>query len=465
MVTHGKERSEGDAEKSTATGDSHDLAGAIITRWRRAIVPSWADKNFHILLAARLAMSASRAVAGVITALYLSSEGFSGVEIGVLFVVVTIASATMSITIGLISDRVGRRPFLVAVPLLTAAAAVVFGTVRIPAMLFIFAALGSLGRGAGAGGAGVGPYQPAESAFVAEGVPGKHRADAFGRLAFSSSLGALLGGLLAGLAHGRPGMGAVEAASAYHPAFLAAALLALTAGLLALGLNEALRPKESGKSNFHWPRRSWPVLWRFWITNGVNGFAIGLSGPFISYWFNRRFGAGPGKIGLLFAIIAFGSLVSSLSAAGIARRMGTVNTITIVRAISALLLVPIALAPSFLVAGALYFVRMLSQRLGMPLRQSFTQDMADPAERSSLAALSNLPLQATMGGSQALAGYLFDEVSLAAPFELAAVFQCANTAFFWILFHWKPPKQAASLFGTEVEIAAEAEATDDPGVF
>ena len=128
-------------------------------------------------------------------------------------------------------------------------------------------------------------------------------------------------------------------------------------------------------------------------------------------------------------------------------------------------MVPIALAPSFFGAGVLYFVRMLSQRLGMPLRQSFTQDMADPAERSSLAALSNLPLQATMGGSQALAGYLFDEVSLAAPFELAAVFQCANTAFFWILFHWKPPKQAPSLVKTEVELASEAEATDDPGLF
>ena len=464
MVTHDEGRSNGlTIEDPIAASESNDQAGA--GRWHRALMPHWADRNFLLILVARLSMSASRAVAGVITALYLSSEGFSGVEIGALFVVVTVASAIMSMAIGLVSDRAGRRPFLVTVPLLTATAAVIFGTVRIPAVLFIFAALGSLGRGAGAGGGGVGPYQPAESAFVAEGVPKKHRADAFGRLAFSSSLGALLGGLLAGLAHAGSGMGAVEATSAYRPAFLVAALLALIAGLLGLGLKEELRPKEGGKSNFHWPRRSWPVLWRFWITNGVNGFAIGLSGPFISYWFNRRFGAGPGEIGLLFAIIALGSLVSSLSAAGIARRMGTVNTITIVRTISALLMVPIALAPSFLVAGALYFVRMLSQRLGMPLRQSFTQDMADPAERSSLAALSNLPLQATMGGSQALAGYLFDEVSLAAPFELAAVFQCANTAFFWILFHWKPPKQASSLVGTEVELASEVEATDDPGLF
>ncbi len=56
--------------------------------------------------------------------------------------------------------------------------------------------------------------------------------------------------------------------------------------------------------------------------------------------------------------------------------------------------------------------------------------------------MSNLPAQATMAGSQALAGYLFDEVSLAAPFELSALFQCANAALYALLFTWRPPRPA-----------------------
>jgi MFS family permease len=354
-----------------------------------------------------------------------------------------VVSAIMSSGIGVLSDRFGRKPFLVAVPLLAAVAAGVFAVARAPAMLFVFAALGSFGRGAGAGGGSVGPYQPAESAFVAEWVPVSARSIAFGRLAFASSLGALFGGLLAGLARTRPHMGAAAATAAYRPAFVAAAVLAAVAGIAALGLHDHRATPRTGpegpRRGLRWPNRSWPALWRLWTTNGVNGLAIGMTGPFVSYWLARRYGATPGTIGLLFAVVNLGSLASTLAAAGIGRRLGTVRAIAMVRSITGVLLVPMVLAPSFWAAGVLYFVRMMVQRVGLPLRQSFTQDLADPAERASLAALSNLPAQGTMAGSQVLAGYLFEEVSLAAPFELAAVFQCANALLYAVLFRRAGP--------------------------
>jgi len=417
--------------------------------WWGLLVPSWVDANMWIILGARLSMSAARAIAGVVVALYLTAEGFSAVELGLIFLCVTLVSAVMSSGIGMLSDHFGRKPFMVAIPLLAAVAAGVFCVARAPAMLFVFASLGSFGRGAGAGGGSVGPYQPAESALVAEGVPTWARSTAFGRVAFVSSLGALLGGLLAGLARTHPHMGAVAATVAYRPAFVAAGVLAAVAGIAALGLHEHRTVSHKGstgrKRGVRWPRRSWPALWRLWTTNSVNGMAIGLMGPYVSYWLARRYGATPGTIGLLFAVVNLGSLVSTLAAAGIGRRLGTVRAIAGVRAISGVLLVPMVLVPSFWMAGALYFVRMMVQRVGLPLRQSFTQDLADPAERASLAALSNLPAQGTMAGSQVLAGYMFEEVSLASPFELAALFQCVNAALYVILFRGSSSKaQSAS---------------------
>ena len=438
--------------------------GPMIARWWAALWPEWVDANLRIVLGARFAMSAARAIAGVVTALYLSAEGFSALELGALFVCVTVASALMSTSIGLWSDRVGRKPFLVIVPLLAALGALVYSDTRVPVLLFVFAALGSFGRGAGAGGGSVGPYQPAESAFVAEGVPTTKRSAAFGRLAFVSSLGALAGGLLAGLARVRPHLSGVAATSAYRPAFLATATLAGIAGLLALRLHAGREPRsgvERARRRIRWPRQSWPVLWRFWVTNGVNGLATGMTGPFLSYWLYRRYGASPGTIGLLFAVVNLGSLASSLSSAAIGRRFGTVRAIVAVRAVSGVLLVPMVLAPSFWLAGACYFVRMLTQRVGMPLRQSFTQDMADPSERASLAALSNLPAQATMATSQLLAGYLFDEVSLTAPFELAAAFQCLNALLYGILFGPARPHRARD-HAANPDKAVPAEGHDAP---
>ncbi len=409
--------------------------------------PEWIGPNLRIILIARFTMSAARAVAGVVTALYLVAEGFSAVELGVLFFVVTAASAVMATVIGLLADRFGRKPFLIVIPLLAALAAVVYAVFREPVVLFAFAAVGTFGRGAGAGGGSLGPYQPAESAFVAEVAPGPVRAAAFGRLAFFSALGALLGGLLAGLAHTHPHLSMADATAAYRPAFLAAALLAAAAGLIALGLRDQPAPKasERGRPRIRWPRRSWPALWRFWVTNSVNGVAIGMFGPFMSYWLYVRYGATPGEIGLLFALVNLGSLVSTLSAASIARRLGTVPAIVAVRAVTGVMLVPMVLAPSFWIAGGLYLLRMVVQRVGLPLRQSFTQDLADPEERASLAALSNLPAQGTMAGSQVLAGYLFDDVSLAAPFELAALFQVANAVLYGALFGpWRPRRKEAA---------------------
>lgn len=412
-------------------------------RW---LWPKWIDSNLRIVLGARLAMSAARGIAGVVTALYLAAEGFSAIELGALFLCVTATSAIMASVIGVFSDRFGRKPFLIAIPLLAAGAAAVYSLSSAPAILFIFAALGTFGRGAGAGGGSVGPYQPAESALVAESAPAQARAAAFGRVAFVSALGALLGGLLAALARTHPHLTASAATAAYRPAFLAAAILAAVAGLMALGIKERRQPPARGEVRRHvrWPRRSWPMLWRFWVTNGVNGFAIGMFGPFVSYWLYLRYGASPGEIGLLFALVNLGSLVSTLTAATIGRKLGTVTAIVAVRAITGVLLVPMVLAPTFWLAGGIYFVRMLAQRVGLPLRQSFTQDVADPEERASLAALSNLPAQGTMAGSQVLAGYLFEEVSLAAPFELAAVFQCANAILYGLLFGpWKPGRAPA----------------------
>jgi MFS family permease len=409
-------------------------------RPRRVLAPTWLDRNLRLLFAARAAMSGARAIAGVVTALYLAAEGYSGLRIGVLFVGVTVASALLSTAIGLWSDRVGRKGFLVAMPLLAAAAAVTFATVRTPAALFVAAAAGSFGRGAGAGGGTVGPYQPAESAIVADSVGGEHRAAAFGGVSFASAIGALVGGLLVTLVRVRPHLGAAAVTAAYRPAFVAAAGLAAAAGLLALGLREPRRPSgATPRGHLRWPRRSWPALWRFWVTNSINGAGIGLFGPFVSYWLHRRYGVAPGPIGVLFALVNVGSLVSTLSAAGIARRVGTVRAIVTVRATTGLLIVPMVLAPSFWAAGGVFILRMLVQRVGLPLRQSFTQDLAHPEERASVAALSNLPAQATMAGTQALAGYLFDEVALALPFVLAAAFQCANAFAYGWLFGARAP--------------------------
>lgn len=421
---------------------------------------SEASRNFTLILLARVSMSIGRALAGVAGPIYLALEGFSAFELAEYVMVVALASALLSSAIGLFSDRLGRRPFLVGVPLLAAAAGVGFALSHSAPLLFLLGALGSFGRGAGAGAGAVGPYQPAESAFVVEDLPAARRNTAFGRLTFGSSLGATVGGLLA-LTVSATHVHGGAATAAYRPLFLATAAASALAGLLALGLTEAGAhhapaaggaggaPGAGGRRwSARFPSRSRPLLYRLWVTNALNGIAVGMFGPFVTYWLFRRFGAGPDKIGVLFAVINAATMASALSAAGLARRFGLVRTVTAVRTLQAVLLVPLALSPSFAFAGGVYLVRMIVQRIGLPLRQSYSLAMAHPEERASVVALSNLPSQLAMAASPLFSGYLLEEISLSAPFELSAVFQLANSLSFFAFFrHLRPEEEGAPRAG------------------
>ncbi len=398
-------------------------------------------------------MSIGRALAGIVTPIYLALVGFGAVELSVYVLVVAGASALLSTGIGTVSDRIGRRTFLVVVPLFTAVAGVLFAVTTSHAILFLAGAIGSFGRGAGAGAGTIGPYQPAESAYVTERVEPRHRNAVFGRLTFSSSVGATIGGLLALLVP-TSRIHASAAIGVFRVAFLVITVVSVAAGLIALALHEERRPRRAGHHlRPRFPQRSRWLLYRLWVTNTLNGAAIGMFGPFITYWFYRRFGVGPAEVGVLFAVINVATMASSLSAAAWARRWGLVRTVSVVRVLQSLLIIPMVLSPNFALAGSWFLVRMLVQRIGLPLRQSYVVGLADENERASVTALSNLPSQVAMSLSPLLTGYLFAEADLLIPFEIAAVLQMANALTFWGFFRHHPPEE---------ELASRAVAPIEP---
>lgn len=420
----------------------------MIAGIRRQLQPEWMSADVSRLMVARATMSAGRSLAGIIVPIYLARVGFSSVRLGVLFAVVGIASALMSASVGLLSDRLGRKPFIIIVPLLAAAASVGYALSRDTVLLFALAAAGTFGRGAGAGGGTVGPYQPAEQSLVTDATPAGHRNALFGRLAFYSALGALVGGQLARIPEIAAYLG-LGGDLAYRPAFIVAAVLPLSAALLAVPVREPPHQAVPGRRLIRLPSKSWGFLAKLWVTNSVNGAAVGFVGPFLTYWFYRRYGVGPGTIGLLYSLVNASSMVSNLGAATVAERLGVVRAVTIGRTIQALLLAVMVMMPTFWLAGAVYLIRMLAQRVAMPLRQSYVLGMVPAEERSSVAGLANLPSQGTSAGSPALAGYLFDNVGLWVPFEIGAVLQAVNTALFYAFFHNLPPP--------EERLAVEAE--------
>lgn len=418
--------------------------GCRRTRLGRDGLPGGRDAG--LLLAARVLMSAERALVGVVVPIYLARRGFSATELGILFSIVALTSATMSTLIGVFADRVGRKPFLIYIPLLTAAAAAVFAATDVTWALFAAASLGSFGRGSGAGGGMVGPYQPAEQALLAGLVDDRRRNTLFGLVASASAAGGLLGSILAATPLSAPAAGGAVAATTYRPAFLAAAALAVLTAVCALPVHAPRTegppaPLPSGSRRRRQPlsaegRR---LVYRLWATNAVNGAAVGLFAPFLTYWLYRRYGVSAAQIGILYTIVNVVTIVTNQFAAPLARRRGTVRMVVITRTLQALLLPALAVMPSFPLAGVVYGARLVVQRIGMSLRQSFVMGASPAQERARVAAFAQLPTQGISALAPTLSGYLLNEVSLALPFEIAGVLQLINAGLFHHFFGQTAP--------------------------
>ncbi len=392
------------------------------------------NRDLRLLLAGRVAMTSVRALGGVVIPIYLAERGFSGTRLGALFVTGAVVSTLLTLLVGLYADRLGRLRFVIGIPLLTAVGALGFAVSTAPAVLFAAAAVGSIGRGSGAAEGQVGPYQPAEQALVTDLSPAGRRNAVFAVFASGSSAGALFGALCALLPQAARNAGLGTFAS-YRLVFGLMAVLAVAAALIAVPVRAPERPRDAqGPRRLTWPRASRHVLYRLWLANGVNGVAFGLYAPFISYWLHVRYGVGAGTVGILYAVINLVSIGTNLTAAPFARRIGDVRAITAARLVQAGLLVPMVLMPTFWAAGLVYLVRVAGFRVGMPVRQSFVMGITDPEERSAVAGLAPLPNRVGSSVSPLLGGYLFDEVALAVPFELAAVALAGSAFLFYRLF-------------------------------
>lgn len=444
-----------------------------MSTWRERVWPRWMSRDIRLVLLARLTMSAFRALASIVVPIYLIQIGFSATELGLLFVVVAIFSVVLSSLVGIFSDHIGRTPFLIALPLLAGLAALVFAFTRDLPLLFFFAGLGSFGRGTGAGAGMIGPYQPAEQALLADAAPPQRRNTIFGLVGFASSLGALIGGPLAALPELLPRLSPdATILLGYQITFLVMAALGVISGLIVIPITETRPTRTPRAAAIETPRArwnplrelspsTWPILLRLWMTNSVNGLAIGFFGPFITYWFNVRYGAGPATVGVLYTIINLAALASNLYAPRLAARLGLVRAIFWGRLFQAILMVPMALAPNLWIAGIFYLLRMQAQRIAMPLRQSYVMAVVPAKERGSVGALSNLPMQATSAVSPGIAGYIFANVSLSLPFEIGAALQGLNAILFYFFFHnMRPPEErgvAASASPTTISAAVGGE--------
>ena len=108
----------------------------------------------------------------------------------------------------------------------------------------------------------------------------------------------------------------------------------------------------------------------------------------VAYWFHVRFGVEPAMLGSIFFGANILAGISALLAAGIAAKIGLINTMVFTHIPSNILLMLVPLMPNLPLAIAVLLLRFSISQMDVPTRQSYTMAVVAPDERSAAAGVT-----------------------------------------------------------------------------
>ncbi|HTT80008.1 MAG TPA: MFS transporter [Stellaceae bacterium] len=405
--------------------------------WRDAI-PSPAARR---LVVARAVRSLGQGALSVDFALYARALHWSPAFLGGVIGAGLLVGAAATAAIGPLSDRHGRRRFLVGYEIFAIAMALAAIVVAARWPLAAIAAVAGWGRGAN--GAPV-LFGAVEQAWLSRSVPRLALSRVFSNNSaagfFGTAIGMALGGLPALLAPLLPG------ALSYRPLFAITAAGEAVCLLLLLHTPDPSLPPDAATDAAAAPepalrRREHGLLLRLAGLNAMNGVGIGLSGPLLTWWFAQRYGVGPAAIGPALGAATIVCGFVAIAAGLIGSRVGAVGIVVWMRAIGLALLVALPFAPSYWVAISLYGMRMIVNRGSAGPRQALALGLVRPHRRGLAATVNSFSMQVPRAFGPAVAGMFFAAGALAAPFLLAAAFQAAYLAVYARFFAAYDPER------------------------
>ena len=367
----------------------------------------------------------------VVLGVALVHAKFSSGQVTLIFTTILVGMGLMSILVGLVGERIGRRRLYIVLLALMGVVGAVFALSGNLWFLVAASLTGTMSTDANESG----PITSLEQAMIGQ-APGETRTRVFGRYNAVAYLAAAFGALAA--------RGPSFTHHLWHAApssqrwLLLIPLAAVVSVILALRLSAGV---ESGgaqgiKKSLARSRSTVRKLSLLFATDAfAGGFVVS---AFIVYWFGLRFGATRDQMSIVFFLGGLLQAGSSIVAARVGERFGLLNTMVFSHFPSNLLLMAIPLMPSLGPALVLLTARFALSQMDVPARQAYIAAMVDPEERTAAAAFTNTSRYVARPFGQILAGVLITNVALGAPFVAAGTIKCVYDVVLYRVFRRVP---------------------------
>ncbi len=360
---------------------------------------------------------------------YLSQIGYDPFEIGVVLTFNTLLGALLMLPFGSLSDKYGRKRFIITARLISSVAFVLLSIFT--GLVEVLIAVSLLGLAFANAGSSF-------MALLAEKTEAENRNSTFAISSFASGIASSAGMLLGAIPPYLSLYFKLSLVNSYRVLFLLAFLGSLASAIPIIKVKENYKGHKGKIMLF--PKVSGKIVKRLAVLGSI-GLGAGVLVRIFPLWFYLRYGTNVNVLGPLFSLTQFLTALASLSTPSIAKLIGEIKTIVYTEALSILTLIAIPFMPYYYLAGILYIVRSLLMNMSAPIQNSFIIGLIPEEERALVSSIVNFFDSLPRSFGPFISGLFIQLGYLNLPFFFTAALYSFSVAGFYVLFRNKEKLQ------------------------
>ena len=384
------------------------------------------SRNGKIILSYTLVKGLALALQGLVYNLYLLSLHFSPDVIGILDAMTPLTVLLVSVPLGVLADRTGRKRLLLLCSLLNPLAVLGLAFATTVGWQAVFALVNGMLSSF---------YWIAYPAIIVESSTDEDRQHLFSVNSMFmlgiGSLGYLLGGgitvFVGGVLHQSP-----DATAPLRWGLIAVVVLSLLGAIPLWWLRELPRAHvvERERRNY-----DLALFARLLGPDLLLSFGAGAVLSFNQLYFALTFGLSAGVVGLFLAIAGVAGSFGALASPALVGRLGSARASIILQGASVPLIVALALAPGLILAAAVYIVWSAVRSAIDPTYTGFFMSQVPASQRSTLSGLYSVTWAIGFGAGPIATGWLYGLTrGFAQPFVLAGLCYLVASLALYLFF-------------------------------
>jgi MFS family permease len=398
------------------------------------------NRNVRSFFLYGVLINAGMALFQLLYNLYLLRLSYQEDFIGQVASMAPLATAILALPTGILSDRIGRKPFLIASGMLLAVSQLGLVLAASPAALLALSFVGGVGSAF---------IWVNHVAFLSDNAHPSRRAEA---LVIWTALQVVIRMLLSLVGGFMPGiMGyflgtSTELPETFRYVLFLGAACSLGAVLPLLRINKAAGGDERSTerddvSETDATGQPWRIFAAIAALSGTRGFAVGLTFPFFNVFFQEELLLGPVAIGATFFLSQLVSLPATFSAPALVRRFGATLTIVPARAIGGGALGIMGAFISLPIAVPMFLLVRATEVIDNPSDQHFTTQILPRRYWARIQGFRVGGFQLFAFAGSLLGGTLIVDYGYAAAFGLACVSRILSGLIMVIAFGLRRGKE------------------------